>query len=159
MFVGRYPGSVGFIEPRVAADLGVGRTRVVARSCDGDSGGVDCHMKDAFPYLDRFDSVGLDCSSCRHFRAPASWPDLGRETSCALHQVSLEVELGSNGYKLGEWFCSAVASAGRVNQAALAHLESIRSTLDPTILYGFCGSDGNLKEQAFKVLRGRPTNG
>src|SRR6185312_8253291 len=33
-------------------------------------------VKDTFQYADRWDSVGLDCSDCQHFRGPENGPTL-----------------------------------------------------------------------------------
>jgi hypothetical protein len=90
-----------------------------------------------------------------HFIGPKAWPDLTHWSRCALHDVLLEVELGADGYKEGEWFCrDFVASAdGRASKAAVIHLQEIRDHLRSDVLYGFYGSDGNLREYEFKELR------
>jgi len=62
-------------------------------------------MKDPFSHSARWDSVGLDCSNCKYFHGPEDWPDKDRESKCDLHNISLQIQLGKNGYKEGEWFC------------------------------------------------------
>ena len=129
-------------------------------------------VRDTFPYNARWDSVGLDCSYCRHFSGPVSWPDSGRVSCCRLHQLSLATELGPKGFKKGEWFCRDFAptapppppgiiarvfgrSEARPSAAALRHLDEMRDHLQPDVLYGFYGGDGNLKECPFAQLRGQ----
>ena len=128
-------------------------------------------IRDTFPYTARWDSVGLDCSLCCHFADPPSWPDLERVSRCALHDVSLAVELGVNGYKSGEWFCRDFEERdpskppgllarllgkrprAHASTAALHHLDEVRYSLQSEVLYGFYGEDGNLIEHPFTGLR------
>jgi len=112
-------------------------------------------VKDTFKYEARFDSVGLDCSSCQHFRGPTAWPDTARVSRCALHGVSLALELAASGYKQGEWFCQAFANSGRAFPPAVAHLETIRQELEPAILYRFYGAEGYLVEHRMDHLEPR----
>ncbi|HEV2104449.1 MAG TPA: hypothetical protein VGU27_01880 [Candidatus Eisenbacteria bacterium] len=128
-------------------------------------------IRDTFPHTARWDSVGLDCSDCVHFAGPPSWPDVERMSRCTLHRLSLAVELGPNGYKEGEWFCRDFAARAlqergllhrlfgrsgthtRASPDAVRHLNGIKPELQPHVLYGFHGEDGNLKECPFAQLR------
>lgn len=112
-------------------------------------------VQDTFPYVSRWDSVGLDCAGCTHFQGPPAWPDVNRVSACRIHELALDVELNPNGFKRGEWFCTAFAASagGRTTAAALRHLDTLRNELRPDVLYGFYGSDGNLKEYPFSQLR------
>lgn len=83
----------------------------------------------------------------------------------------MAVELGTDGYKSGEWFCVDFQDTGaqssptwwsrlfgdrttfKMSRVALQHLETVRSELRPDLLYGFYGADGNLKELEFEALR------
>jgi hypothetical protein len=115
-------------------------------------------IRDTFLHTARWDSVGLDCAYCLHFVAPTSWPDLAHISHCGLHNVSLQVELGADGYKDGEWFCCDFRAGPdrRPSKYALEHLQRIMVTLQRDVLYGFYGSETTLKEHAFRELR--PTN-
>ena len=108
-------------------------------------------MKDPFSYSARWDSVGLDCAFCIHEKQ-VEWPDTKRDYSCLLHGVSLVATLAKNGFKEGEWFCSAFESNGKTNERAIIELEAIKHELAPDILYGAYGKDGNLKEIPFSDL-------
>lgn len=112
-------------------------------------------VKDTFKYEARWDSVGLDCSDCRHFRAPSEWPDVERVSRCELHCVSLAIELAASGYKDMEWFCRDFADTGRAFPPAVAHLETIRQELAPRVLYRFYGADGYLVEHQMEQLEAR----
>ena len=57
-----------------------------------------------------------------------------------------------NGFKVGAWFCSAFESNGKANNKAVTELETIRTKLEPNILYGGYGKDDNLKELPFSEL-------
>ena len=94
-------------------------------------------MDDTFPHLARWDSAGLDCSSCTHFAGPVSWPDVARISRCTLHRVSLELELDDSGYKLGEWFCREFSDNGKSHLSAVAHFAKVHSELTRGVLYGF----------------------
>ena len=72
--------------------------------------------------------------------------------ACNFHGVSLAKELGSNGYKEGEWFCSSFSNNGEANPNAEREFESILSELVPKVLYGAYGSDNQLKEIPFVEL-------
>ena len=109
-------------------------------------------MKDTFPYEARWDSVGLDCSNCTHFRAPSRWPDERRQLCCSLHGLSLAVELGPNGYKLGEWFCRNFSDDGTAFPKAAAHMNRERAAFAPGVLYGFYRKNGELREVPFTEL-------
>ena len=108
-------------------------------------------MNDPFSYSARWDSVGLDCAFCRHESA-TEWPNLKRDYGCKLHSISLEKELGKNGFKEGEWFCSSYENNGKANPKALVELESIREQLAPQVLYGAYGANNQLKEIPFVEL-------
>jgi hypothetical protein len=112
-------------------------------------------IKDTFKYDARWDSVGLDCSFCRHFRGPSEWPDTDRVSRCELHGVSLAIELAGSGYKDLEWFCRDFADTGRAFPPAVAHLEMLRDELEPRILYRFYGNDGYLVEHRMEHLEAR----
>lgn len=107
-------------------------------------------VRDPFSYSARWDSVGLDCSCCVHFRGPGKWPDEQRVSHCAFHKRSLEIELGSNGYKNGEWFCREFKDMnGRSQSAAQGEFNRVQAQLDPAKLYGAYGKQGYLKEYDF----------
>lgn len=111
-------------------------------------------IKDTFPYLARWDSVGLDCSNCINFKGPENWPDKGKACSCKLYNISLAIELGENGYKLWEWFCKSFQN--NTNESAfpmaIAHFENTKNELNEKVLYRFYSEDGYLKEYPFETL-------
>ena len=111
-------------------------------------------IRDPFLYDDRFDTVGLDCRMCRHFKGPPRWPDISRVSSCKLHNVTLAIEIGENGFKHGEWFCRDYADdSNLVNDEEVLGvrkqvqlLNDIRGELKSGVLYGLYGNDGYLTE-------------
>jgi hypothetical protein len=109
-------------------------------------------MNDTFPHLARWDSVGLDCSSCKHFAGPLSWPDTARTSHCTFHQTSLTLELDNNGYKLGEWFCREFSDNGMSHQSAVVHFAKIYSELSPQVFYAFRAYRGLLDEVSLATL-------
>jgi len=111
---------------------------------------------DTFSYSARWDSVGLDCSYCTHFVGPEKWPDGSRISSCSFHKVSLAIELGKNGYKNWEWFCSNFSNNGSAHPSAFAHLQKINHSLKPGVLYRLYSEDGYLIENDISKL---PVNG
>jgi hypothetical protein len=113
-------------------------------------------VKDTFKYASRWNSVGLDCSSCRHFHGPEKWPDVNRVSRCELHGVSLAIELADTGYKSMEWFCQEFTDTGKAFASSVAHLHEIRQQLEAGVLYGFYGADGYLVER--KIVELKKTN-
>jgi hypothetical protein len=111
-------------------------------------------IQDTFSYSARWDSVGLDCSTCKYFSGPGSWPDSGKESKCLRHRVSLEVELGENGYKQWEWFCVDYLDNGGFPES-VRHFNEIRNTLKAGILYRLYGRDGFLSEFSIQDLKKR----
>jgi hypothetical protein len=109
-------------------------------------------VKDTFDYAARYESVGLDCAFCQHFRGPEKWPDISRISRCELHHVSLAVELREEGYKLWEWFCRDFTDTGRAFTPSVAHFLEIREQLEPEVLYRFYGTDGFLVEHKIAGL-------
>ena len=103
-------------------------------------------VKNSFERQGRWDSVGLDCSSCQYFKSPSDWPDKKHEIFCNYHKVSLVVELGKDSYKMGEWFCKNFKDNGKSLQSAVAQFNMIKDILKQGILYciGKVGED--LKE-------------
>ena len=126
-------------------------------------------VRDTFPHTARWDSVGVNCVSCRHFSGPASWPDSDRVSCCRLHGLSLAFQLDDRGFVDGEWFCRDFAtptveapagllkrvftrSMSPTSSAAVDHLAQIRDQLQASVVYGFYGRDGNLQERPFSEL-------
>jgi hypothetical protein len=109
-------------------------------------------VPDTFSYTARWDSVGLDCSSCTHFVGPKTWPDTSRVSSCSLHKVSLEIELSSNGYKYWEWFCSNFSDDGSAYFPAVAHFDEIHGLLKRNVLYRLYSDNGFLIENEISQL-------
>jgi len=70
--------------------------------------------------------------------------------------VSLAIELGDNDYKCWEWFCINFSDNGSAYPPAVAHLEEIRGSLKPGVLYRLYSDDGFLVEN--EILR-LPKNG
>ena len=103
-------------------------------------------IKDTFNYEARYDSVGLTCSFCRHFLGPKQWPDTARVSRCALHSVSLAIELNESGYMNWEWFCRDFDNAGHAYRPAVEHLQMVSAQLKPSVLYRLYGEDGFLVE-------------
>lgn len=110
-------------------------------------------IKDTFSYIARWDSVGLDCSNCIHFHAPAKWPDVEGKSYCLKHDMSLGIELDTNGFKKGEWFCKSFENDGSAFQPSLEHFKKIQSDLSEDTLYGFYGADGYLLEYNFSTVK------
>ncbi len=108
-------------------------------------------MKDPFSYLARWDSLGLDCSYCKHSKQ-VEWPNRSRDYACAKHSISLACILMKSGFQEGEWFCSSFDNNGKANETAFNQLESIRSKLNREVLYGAYGKDGELKEIPFDEI-------
>lgn len=94
-------------------------------------------ITDNFKREGRWDSVGLDCSSCRYFKSPSNWPDKNREIFCSFHKIPLSIELGEVGYKLGEWFCKEFNDNGKALANAVFEFNKIKKNLDENILYKF----------------------
>lgn len=105
-------------------------------------------IPDSFSHEARWDSVGLSCACCCHFRGPEKWPDLERAVECSRHGVTLEATLNDSGFLSGEWFCKdfELGDAEKASASAVRHLVNIRESLRPGVLYGFGGEDGLLKE-------------
>jgi hypothetical protein len=108
-------------------------------------------IEDKFPHEGRFDAVGLDCSNCKH-QMGSGFPNINRDYCCALHQISLTIELQENGYKLWEWFCKDFENNGSAEPAAVAHFNQIKESLASQTLYRLYNDDGYLKEFAFSEL-------
>lgn len=109
-------------------------------------------IKDTFSYSARWDSVGLDCSSCSNFVGPAEWPDRERVSRCRLHGISLAIELGGNGHKKWEWFCKHFEDSRSLENTAVEHFKSIQAQLQDRILYRLYGENGYLVEYPFDKL-------
>ena len=108
-------------------------------------------VKDIFSYSSRWDSIGLNCAGCKYFQAPPQWPDIDKQSRCELHNISLAVQIGNNGYMEGEWFCSLFE--GRADERAYKEFLSLKPKLKKDILYGGYGNDGNLKEVDMNKLK------
>jgi len=115
-------------------------------------------IEDSFPRAGRWDSVGLDCGVCKH-QANAKWPNRQRNYRCGLHDMSLTIELGKNGYMDGEWFCRDFEDDGRAERQAVEHFLAIRNRLQPRVLYQFAddpyGKHKRLDEHPFEVIMAR----
>lgn len=109
-------------------------------------------IKDIFSYSSRWDSIGLNCAGCKHFQAPPQWPDVDKQSRCELHNISLAVQIGKNGYITGEWFCSSFE--GQADERAYKEFLSLQPKLKKDVLYGGYGRDGNLKEVDMNKLKG-----
>jgi hypothetical protein len=109
-------------------------------------------LPDTFPYTARWDSVGLGCYCCAHFQGPDKWPDSARASRCALHGLSLTVELNASGFMEGEWFCRDFRDNGKAHAPAVQHLNEIRGSLQAGVLYRLHRADGNLGEHRFDEL-------
>ncbi|WP_461507144.1 hypothetical protein [Rhodopirellula baltica] len=109
-------------------------------------------MKDTFPHLARWDSVGLDCSFCRHV-SECDWPNRNGDYRCNLHGISLTIQIANNGYKDGEWFCTAFADEGGAHPSAVEHLANSVDALDDNTLYRLSDGYGDLDEYHFSQLQ------
>lgn len=109
-------------------------------------------MKNPFSYSARWDSIGLDCSNCKNFVGPEKWPDLKKESRCVFHNKSLEIELGNNCYKEGEWFCKNFENENAFPKA-VEELESARTKLKDKILYRGYEQNGQLLEYNIDELK------
>jgi hypothetical protein len=63
------------------------------------------------------------------------------------------LQLGSNGYKEGEWFCRDFKDNGEANPKAVQELENIREKLSPSSLYKAEQDEDNLIEFPFDQLK------
>ncbi|HYG37201.1 MAG TPA: hypothetical protein VD908_01220 [Cytophagales bacterium] len=108
-------------------------------------------MKDTFSYSARWDSIGLDCSHCKNFLGPSEWPDKDKVSQCLLHNLSLKIELGENGYKRGEWFCKDFDDLNAFPMA-VKEFELIRKELQDCVLY-VGNRNGELFEIKFDRLK------
>ncbi len=106
-------------------------------------------VKDSFSREGRWDSVGLDCSSCQFFKSPSKWPDERKEIFCNFHKLPLTIELGKDNYKAGEWFCKAFKDNGKALKNAVKHFEETKGMLNDSVLYGFERNGADLKEINF----------
>jgi len=109
-------------------------------------------VADTFSYTARWDSVGIDCSSCVNFVGPAQWPDELRVSHCSLHGASLAIELDAGGYKRWEWFCSDFADDGSSFKDAVEHLCQVSHTLRSKVLYRLHSVNGLLEEHEISKL-------
>jgi len=108
-------------------------------------------MKDPFSYSARWDSVGLDCAFCK-YEKEVEWPNKDRDYSCISHGIALVATIAEDGFKEGEWFCSSFENNGKANNKAINELNAMKIELEPNILYGAYGKNGNLKEIPFNEL-------
>jgi hypothetical protein len=108
-------------------------------------------VKDTFSYNARWDSVGLDCSTCLYFIGPDHWPDKERTIKCGKHQVSLAIELGKNLFKEFEWFCKEYDDNGGF-EPAVKHFKEIKDKLEYGIIYRLYGKDVFLIETKISEL-------
>lgn len=93
-------------------------------------------IADPFSYYGRFDSMEMDCSLCSHFSPPPQWPDVNKVSRCNFHEIPLDFELQSNGYKLGQWFCKYFYPAqAPFKWKGLEELEMIRNEMEESIIY------------------------
>ena len=90
-------------------------------------------MKDQFSYSARWDSAGLDCSECIHFKGPEKWPDSNGVSRCSLHKVSLNIELGDNNYKEFEWFCKQFMKMEPLLEERILYRASYDQALDAVL--------------------------
>ncbi len=104
---------------------------------------------DTFRRKGRWDSVGLDCSNCKYFKNPQSWPDKNQSIACNFHNISLTLELNKSGYKESEWFCREFKNDGKALEDAVMHFEQIKLSLKDKILYSFIKEGEELKEIDF----------
>lgn len=96
-------------------------------------------VADPFSYYGRFDSIEMDCSMCKYFSPPPNWPDVNKVSRCNFHNISLDFELQSNGYKLGEWFCKHFKAAKAPHKwKGLEELETIRNEMEEAKIYKGC---------------------
>jgi hypothetical protein len=109
-------------------------------------------IKNTFPFSSRWNSIGLDCSFCRHQAAEPRWPLVDRRYKCDRHGVPMAVQVGRDGYKVGEWFCSDFEDNGRAHPEAVAHFRGLKARLAPRVLYGLHTVDGHLSEISFEEL-------
>lgn len=109
-------------------------------------------IKDTFAYNARWDSVGLDCSTCSHFSGPTSWPDTERTIKCIKHNKSLTLELAESGYKEWEWFCKEYKDKSGF-PPSVEHFKNIKESLTPKILYRLYGTNGYLLEYSISDLK------
>ena len=109
-------------------------------------------VKDTFSYTARWDSVGIDCSSCKFFTGPTEWPDKNNESKCTKHNISLAIELGKDKYKEGEWFCCEYSDDDGFSEA-VKHFYRIKHQLQSGVLYR-CNQGEYLLEYNFdNILR------
>lgn len=108
-------------------------------------------IKDIFSYSSRWDSIGLNCAGCKYFQKPPQWPDTDKQSGCKLHNISLAVQIGKNGYMTGEWFCSSFE--GCADERAYKEFLLLKPKLKKEVLYGGYGKDGNLKEVDMNKLK------
>lgn len=109
-------------------------------------------VKDTFKHKTLWGGVGFSCGFCQHRANDKEWPNVRRDYKCALHNISLAVELNSSGYIEGEWFCRDFEDNGNSYPPALRHLAEIHGTLPENTLFGFDGTDGYLREIPFSEL-------
>jgi hypothetical protein len=99
-------------------------------------------ISDPFSYYGRFDSMEFDCSLCKHFSPPPEWPDINKVLQCMFHNISLDFELGSNCYMLGQWFCKHFEPAkAPFKWKALEEFETIKDEMEEATIYR--GNNGN----------------
>ncbi len=91
-------------------------------------------VKDTFSYTAKWESAGIDCSSCKFFAGPAEWPDKNNKSKCTKHNIPLVIELGEDKYKEGEWFCRDYSDKDGFSNA-VEHFHRIKHQLQPRTLY------------------------
>jgi hypothetical protein len=109
-----------------------------------------------FSYTARWDSAGVDCSVCFHFRGPRAWPDNGLESRCGLHNLPLDMALSPNGLREGEWFCTEFRNSGQAHQQAITELQAALPSLEPQVLYRCSGT--TLLAYPFSEVRAERVN-
>jgi len=92
-------------------------------------------IRNEFTFSARWQTCGVDCSFCKHFRGPESWPDLEGRANCTFHQVGLSFRLNSRGYISGEAFCKNFSNAGDAFNEGVATFDKIQASLEENVLY------------------------
>lgn len=109
-------------------------------------------IKDPFSYVARWDSIGLDCSFCKNFIGPETWPDEEGSSFCKYHNIPLSFELNDQKYKDGEWFCKHFENNSHTFPDAIVEFESIQYLLKENIIYKGDGGEF-LKEKEIRNLK------
>lgn len=90
-------------------------------------------IKDPFSYSFGHGAAGLSCSDCDFFE----YCKESNSRHCNKHDKCLNMQVDSNGFVRGEWFCNSFQS-NEIAKLAQSEFDSIKLELDSKSIYKAC---------------------